>query len=290
MAILTPAQFATDRLIIVTYPMAAGGKFLINCLSLSQQSVLQHRGLVKLDTMQKLNILCNRYNSTNVKWRDIGLGCSELFGQNRQIGDSSIQESVASRMLFHYHDIIPTLIDQGKYLFIVAHRDSDIPGALQLWPNARIIRLVNHRPFVMKYRWFFDNNPQRQLPLNKQIEIIKSWWKENRQHHWPTDPPYTVDEYQLPEYQKIAKDLKDLEPFMIEWQGAMGYQRGLWPNNCIATWDTAWYLDPDQCRHQLENLYSILGFDDFDSVKIQQIYSSWISALQRHLQYTRTLS
>ena len=34
-------DFMTDRLVIVYYPLGAGGKFLINCLGLSNQCVLQ---------------------------------------------------------------------------------------------------------------------------------------------------------------------------------------------------------------------------------------------------------
>ena len=112
MVMLTANQFATDRIIVVAFPPQTGGKFLINSLGLSRHAVLQHCDLTELTSNEKLDLLCDRYDSIHNLWKDIGLGCVELFGVDHSPGSPMDQE---------YLGVIVKLIEQQKYFFLVAH-------------------------------------------------------------------------------------------------------------------------------------------------------------------------
>ena len=57
-------NFNTNKLIIVAYPMGAGGKFLINCLGISEDACLQDWELYDLTSKQKKQLILDRLEST----------------------------------------------------------------------------------------------------------------------------------------------------------------------------------------------------------------------------------
>lgn len=82
--------------IIVKYPMWKNGKFIINCLGLSDKVVLQDKGLAQqqmdgqLTPAMKLEEILRRLESetkgfrdgNREGWKDLELGCEQLFGFN----------------------------------------------------------------------------------------------------------------------------------------------------------------------------------------------------------------
>ena len=80
-------NFDTNNIVIVSYPANAGGKFLINCLGISDLAVFQDATLAeqqldgKLSIDDKIEYLSNTViNSTKNNWNDLHLGCIQLFG------------------------------------------------------------------------------------------------------------------------------------------------------------------------------------------------------------------
>jgi hypothetical protein len=275
MVMLTSEQFATDRIIIVAYPNGAGGKFLINSLALSNQAVLQHCSLTALNSSQKIELLCHRYNNRKgERWGDIGLGCFQLFGVN-QIPHSQTD--------LEYRDVIARLINQQKYFFLVVHNPDHLAHVVRIWSNAKVIHFTNYQDFMLTHRWLPGHHQ-----LSNRLRAFKTWWKSRRQPDWPDRPPSTFIEYQRPEYQRIAEHIKSIEPLMIrnlpEYPN-VDFQSMLGPENWHHQWDASWYLDWEQYRSHIQMLYAQLGFDDFDADKIQRLYNCWISAMQRHLHY-----
>jgi hypothetical protein len=271
---LTPAQLATDRIIIVSYPSLSGGKFLINSLALSQHAVLQHCDLTELDSKEKLDLLCDRYDSTHNTWTDIDLGCGELFGVDQSPGVPIDQE---------YHGIIVDLIKQQKYFFVVTHALDHLAHVLKIWPNAKVIHFTNCQEFILTYRW-----PLSQPHLIPQMRALKNWWKRHKKVDWPARPPCTIIEFQKPEYQRIAEHINSIKSILakpLAKEGYPKYQTLLGATNWNHQWDAEWYLDWGQYRLHIEMLYTQLGFDDFDSDKIRKLYDCWISAMQRHLEH-----
>ena len=276
MVMLTANQFATDRIIVVAFPPQTGGKFLINSLGLSRNAVLQHCDLTELTSNEKLDLLCDRYDSIHNLWKDIGLGCVELFGVDHSPGSPMDQE---------YLGVIVKLIEQQKYFFLVAHDPAHLACVLNIWPNAKVIYFTNCRDFILSHRWLTFLNQ-----LNRQVRALRHWWKKHSTADWPQRPPCTIIEFQKPEYQQIAEQIKSIESLMLGPTSIadpldLEYQLLLGSTNCNIRWDVSCYLTWEQYRLHIEMLYEQLGFDDFDSGKIRRLYDCWISAMQRHLHY-----
>ena len=283
MVSLTPVQFATDRIIIVNYPGGAGGKFLMNSLALSQQAVLSHRNLTSLSSEQKLDLLYTRYESMNTpSWRDLDLGCIQLFGNNRSIVNINAQVSESPR--WQYSSIIPKLIEQNKYFFVVAHNSNQLAWLLQTWPNAKIIRFINYLDFIQKYRPGSEPKTTSYNHAWKIKQHIVTWWKTRRSESWPASAPPTLDVYRLPEYQKIISEIEPIKQFIVNLTIQQQYDvTGDVTGHWTTAWDASCYLDLELYLQHLEILYTKLGLADFDANKAKSLYTVWVAALTRYL-------
>jgi len=140
------------NLIIVAFPAGAGGKFLINCLGLSDNCCLQHAGLLEkqlnkqFSPQDKINYLIDRldkislsYNKNGV-WDDLGLGDWELFGEWKK------WENFTNKSHLFNHD---------KLLFMIAHNKENLQYLIDKFPNNRRIYFDNYKKF---FSWRFNND------------------------------------------------------------------------------------------------------------------------------------
>jgi len=176
-----------DRIIIVCYPMYAGGNFLINSLSLSDQCVLRDAKLAQqqiesgFDVSAKLEYLHSSLESTRYRktWNDLGLGCYQLFGFTN------------SEYLTEYHEIlekqfnlvISRLIKQKKYLFIVAHNIPMVNAYRKFWINSRVI-------FFTRYTQFIQSRFNKHIPPN-----LLQYWNDIKGADYPNDPPLNNEDF-----------------------------------------------------------------------------------------------
>jgi hypothetical protein len=123
------------NIVIGMYPGYSGGKFLFNCLGLSDQAYLQHIDLVRqqlagqLTPQDKFNLLINKLNSVGDEWNDLGLGCCQLFGKG-----SAPQHNPAE-----FYPEIKLLAAGDKLFFVVAHTLEHFKIVTALWPSATIV-------------------------------------------------------------------------------------------------------------------------------------------------------
>ena len=289
MVMLTSDQFSTDRIIVVNFPVGAGGKFLSNSIALSRQAVLPHQDLTAFTSEQKLDLVCTGYESRDTHvWGDIDLGCEQLFGNSRSKID--VESQVSESTSWQYSHKIPKLIEQNKYFFIVSHNSNQLAWITQTWSNAKIIRFVNSLDFMKKFRPF-------DLPIVTRAgsgwgvkKYISTWWQDHRNESWPVEPPLTLDDYQLLEYQTIASDIEPIKQFIVNLAIQQQYDlTGTVEGHWTTDWDASCYLDRELYLQHLEILYNKLGLDDFDPFKAKQIYVSWIAALKRFRNSKTTL-
>jgi hypothetical protein len=124
-----------DNIIVVRYPSNAGGKFLINCLGLSELVVLQDNQLAQLQVnallspAEKFSIILDKLNEVTDTWYDLNLGCSQLFVENYFGKVTEIDP------------VIKLVIDNKLFVCVVAHNDRIFQNILTTWPNAKIIYL-----------------------------------------------------------------------------------------------------------------------------------------------------
>jgi len=145
----------TDKIVIVMYHPWAGGKFFVNALGLSRQAVLQHHDYAqqqlagKLNPWAKYQILSDRIDKTTTRWLDLGLGCSNIFGDKVYEPES-------------FPPLVEELSNSNQYFFVIAHNEIAARQLATLWPNAKIIYVCNSFNFVS---WRFNGKTRKDVPL-----------------------------------------------------------------------------------------------------------------------------
>lgn len=144
-------NFNTDNIIIVCYPPNAGGKFLINCLGLSDNAVFQSSCLADMQLnlsfsqSDKINYLTSQLNKITNKWNDLNLGCRQLFGIENYTYFTILPENLK---LGAFNPIISKLSHTNIKFFLVAHSTTTLDRYLNIWPNAKIIIFDNCTKFI----------------------------------------------------------------------------------------------------------------------------------------------
>lgn len=140
-------NFDTDRVVIFIFPKWAGGKFIMNCLGLSDYSVLQDATLAEkqldgqFDRNAKLDYILSKLDSVvkTKNWDDLGLGCKQLFGSNeRDYADTSLLE---------FNQVIDTLSNKDFLLLFGAHSTAKLLNMLSVWKNATLLVFTNTTNF-----------------------------------------------------------------------------------------------------------------------------------------------
>jgi hypothetical protein len=155
-------NFNTKNIIIFQYPPFAGGKFVMNCLGLSDNMVLQSQSLAQaqidgnfsfddkkeyiLTHMQTEDILKNNF------WGDLKLGCFQLFGLTHF---SRQQDWIGDKQRSLITDTAKFLSSENnnKLLFSLVWHSLAVPS---MFPNAKIItfknneQMINHRTSFLK--------------------------------------------------------------------------------------------------------------------------------------------
>jgi len=162
-------NFQTHQIVIVCFPRYAGGKFLINCLSMSAHAVFSDSRYAEAEFPQHVT----EFDSRNVtdamlwqrligdyyedfklacatdtlpasadlmhRWFSMELGCKKLFGVNPRLYHDVSTDAMKNQ---NFNNVIHTLSNQtDKKFFLVAHSQQDVVSMLAVWPNATVVRL-----------------------------------------------------------------------------------------------------------------------------------------------------
>lgn len=175
-------------MVFAVYPNNTGGNFFINCLSLSTQAPLRDAQLARDHLTQPWNADQKlRYFQTQLSearrtrvWRDLNLGCSQLFGISSLEWLTLFPEIISAQM----DTVIARLIESKQYLFLVNHWSMEtLPRMLDLWPQARIILFENYRSFL-----------NQRGKSNNHNNLIQ-YWQKVRGQDWPEHPPQNQNEF-----------------------------------------------------------------------------------------------
>ena len=166
------------NIVIGVYPPWAAGKFLFNCLGLSDQCYLQDIDLVKLQLNNKLNptdkfnLLTERLNAVRDTWDDLELGCHQLFGNKFNAAK--------------FYPEINTLAQQDKLFFAVAHNPDILEKLMKTWPTASIIYFNNNNKFL---DWRLGNTASQYTDLHFHLhkDKINQFIPTNKFFYWDSD-------------------------------------------------------------------------------------------------------
>lgn len=271
----------TDRLVIAFYPTGSGGKFLINCLALSDQFTLQDQLLAEkhltgqLTSHNKLELLLQRLDQVKNHWNDLDLGCKQLFG------DISYKDTIIDFYDIKRHGkffpVVRKLSNSAIYFPSVAHSFLQLKNTLHHWPRAKVIRLVNPEKFQNKYKRTYRKN----------------LWNDIRGRDWPISAPETVEQYfQLPEFvkQELAKDrlagaeiirhlIWDADKKQLDSDNQKFCDQILSCCSFLYQWDVDWYLEQTSTIRELKKLYEILDLNDFNEHYVATFYQAYTKKL-----------
>lgn len=277
----SPINFGTDKLIIVCYPVGAGGKFLINSLGLSNSCVLQDQNLVKLQLSggltpdRKIDLLHSRIQEVSGGWNDLHLGDSRLFGFDPQ--DYLIDYPEALR----FNNVIEELsVNNQHYFFTNIHNFIYLKTYLNIWKNAKVILFENFSNFILERQGYSD----------EWVSSLKEEWNTIKGSDWP-NAPNSIDEmsqcshtvieelrlhfnYLYQKYTQYLITLKRLQLHDIKIAEFKNNFKG-----DLISWDNDWYYSAEDTVSQVSKLYENLNLPDFDQEAVTNFYHAWINKL-----------
>jgi hypothetical protein len=279
--VIDPDKKATNRLIIVSFPAFAGGKFIINCLSLSRHCVPQNtecaRYLINKPTdydyrLQKICAILPTRSAMH-DWRE-----------KWEFGDREFYQGTVDEHLERWQanrptpadDLINDIIDHDLCFFMTAHSGwQGVRSKIQIWPNARIVSLINYarfwnmasklkQPTIPQHRYHLPDYAGNECQERYEMLRGPDWpdWNFFEKHN------YNIDK--VAKYVTIKPDIcKEIKQY-YQW------------HECNT--DNLFCLDVDQNYFNKESflitmkqLYDWLGFLDYNPVLVEQYYSKYIS-------------
>jgi len=252
-----------DKIVIVCYPGGAGGKFLINNLSLNDQTVFQSDKLAQAQLdgdfsyQDKINYLRNQLQqAANTQiWNDLNLGCKQLFGIN------NIEYLIEYDEIFlnRFSPVVKKVISKKLCLFLVAHNTLILRSMLNFWPNARVIGFFHSKDFI---------NQHRPKQTDKFWSHRLDYWNSVKDDSWPVQPPVNRAEF-------------------LELPNAIQHELADFFDNEIARW----FIDQDlkfrlfekdlvQIQNELKNKFYQIDVD-----KMYQTDQSFLIDLKNCLQW-----
>jgi hypothetical protein len=245
--------------VIVNFPRFAGGKFLINCLALSQHVCIPHAKFVDhllnypRDKQYRLQAVLSSLPSDRASMKNWinqwEFGEVQLFGlkfiealKNQTLNRDQIPKSIAR--LFESKMTIP----------LTCHVNTDIiKQIISYWPNSQVVNLINYKKF---------SAISRQLKSDTQLHIdVAGNYCEEKYNFlsgssWP----------QWQQFESVgfnAYKLNDIDPLIQQEIDA--YYR--WQQIDCACYQfdiDGTIFQKDLFIEAVKQLYCELGFDDFD--------------------------
>ena len=145
-------NFNYDKVILVKYDFGGGGRFLINCLGLSDDStflcpkITELQLLEKFSSEKKLKYLLVRLNQCRKtkRWDELDLTDKNFWG----ISDHDLFfRSEVDILNYNYPEYVSKCIDNQKYIFLSTHEDEYIRKLKRCWKNCKYITFKNETIF-----------------------------------------------------------------------------------------------------------------------------------------------
>ena len=246
-------NFDTSSLVVFQFPRYAGGKFVMNCLGLSDNMVLQSHslaqrqvdGTISLEDKKKYIIEHLDWEDAADGWADLRLGDVELFVDDEK---QNADEAMSSLFLGKQHDRIN---DTVKFLSQQEDRHLLFPTIIhnatfhrERYPNAKVIQWKNNDDFVLRRTSLL---PGYRMPIDNE--------------KWNNVANEIPDSFKEKFGQKATFVLQKEADFI---------------------WNTNWFNSVEETLDGIKSLYNFLDLTDWDKVKEfieEEYYCLWIKAI-----------
>jgi len=267
-----PVNFQTPRVVIMQFPSYTGGKFISNCLSFSRHACPQHAGIAEhllqnpTDYEYRSTALYKTLPTTQSDMIDwIGkyeLGDIQLYGQ---VKEKWAQTGQANEKLVN--TITEQLSNSQLHFFIVCHNGPEmIKNLIDVWPNARIIMLVNFVKFFQLSQQL-KSKTQKKL-LDCAVNYCEEKYNTLKGKDWPSWQQFQNAKFNTNNLTGFSDSIVQEIQSFYKWYQIL--------NPVIEFNIDSTIFDRHKFLRAMENLYKQLDFDDFDAERIGNFWQQYI--------------
>jgi hypothetical protein len=253
----------------MSFPRFAGGKFISNCLSLSQHCCPQdtYTATHLLNNSKDYNLRLQQVLKTipatkkeMIHWiPKYEFGDIQLYGSACEHWSNGI--SAAPTVL------VQQLIDDNFKLFLNAHGgEFNVKNLLKVWPNSCVIKLINHSKFSEISRRLKSNDKKT---INDHAgNYCKQKFQELAGETWPTWEQFESVGYNIRKLSEYSNVADEIEQF---------YNWDCIDQNSVLFDVDGSIFNKDTFLQAMEQLYLTLGLDDFNPNLVATFWQTYIS-------------
>jgi len=268
------------------YPQYAGGKFIMNCLSLSQHCVpmdiesceylLKH----PVDYAYRLSSIMKTLPHKNnmSQWFDYEFNNQDFYDDASFLFKSEffVFDRMQKGIVYNYgiDNRISNLIDKNMDFFAETRSNNfeHISQYVSLWPNSKIILLTNCQKFQEIASFKKNKSQKKYSAANYCGNECEEKYNALKGNSWPSWELFQQNYYNI---DRIAKHITIDQDIITEIK-----QFYPWYNisNPIFNLDVDnTFFDKDNFFICIKKLYNWLGYDDFNEDLLLQYYTAYIN-------------
>jgi hypothetical protein len=289
--------------IIVSHFSGDGGNFLIAALTMSDK-VKVGNGKIQ-GKKQKINYYFEKLDPDRKRWSDLTMWSGFLYNNDKHSGLrlSGLTDSSYYIYKHHYPTFIPEDLNLPKEKEpSVEQREKgiiELLNKISTKTNCFSICFKNPTIFTALRHYFFNSVSRT---CNYKFEKCNSGNTYHPYIDFPMDEE--LNQLTIEEYQSISKERQNyfIEKYSTSYEQILSCVKNkkyhkfcdsfidFYENRISFIWDVNWFLSEDDTANNIERLYDILEFDDYDDDLIRRMYRSWISRLSKIVELHRKLT
>ena len=225
----------TDNLTIIWFHNYSGGKFMANCLSLSDHGLFGHKEMTEaqlkgeLSPDDKLNYLLGQIDEIEkgIFWTDLNISDNKFFGFDKK-------DYIDPWRGITYHSYVKD-VSYGDYKFFIAsHFNPEVIEIKKIWKNANIILFTHPHGYVEKRA---KNDPKISVFYDRLAD-----YEDNIAEMRAL--PNVVYEFDVRKYESESETL-DAVKEMYDLLGIRGYNR-----ERLAIYYNHWYNKIEEIKYE----------------------------------------
>jgi hypothetical protein len=230
-----------DKIILVVYPFASGGNFLMNCLSLSDDVTSSLKSI-----SEKIEFLNNSLSSQKKYWEDFIIN-DNFFTY------SDIKKKKKEKYFFIKTHTLNKLKDQSTNFIDTTN---NINYHLKNWKNCKkIIYIKNSRLFCNLRRCIL---------------------KESIEYGLCEEIPLKIGDYF-----KLSDDKKELLKRLYNDKIKKYSYCDIKSKMEYYIWDATWYLSEEDTILNIKQFYDAIGLGGYDEKYLRNFYKLWMNTMIR---------
>lgn len=269
-------NFSTSHMTILRFPAFSGGNFICNCLGLSRHAVLKH-ALHAKHVLTHPDDYEYRLRAVMSTLPDHKLGASELikWTTHYEWSDHHLYSGVDLTNWNQWarasssDELVTKMSNSSLDFYMLLHTLQITKNVLQVWPNARIIQLVNVEKFWGLATQLKDpRNRFRGNICNAAGHECREKYESLAGDDWPSWKDFEYNGYNIDKFQNCRPEIiQEIKQF-YHW-----YQ----VTNPVYLFDIdSNIFDETKFMSAIKILYEQLGYDDFDLAPILPFYQAYM--------------